>query len=194
MIILPILTTSLTHFSSKGWGNVRFELGSERVCVKRTAWDYLHHEAAWLDSNGIGEVVNPMHCHDEFKRIAAFPRTRFQPELCRESRDTQCVNCCPTRGNNWRASGLVSRRLAPQARALLRHPWRKNPQVYNNQSERRYTLWSLMWPFFTSNQHILAADWAIRNYREENMSSWFGCGKTARVKWTLLLSPAKPSI
>ena len=31
MIMLPILTTSLIHFSSKGWENVLFELGSERV-------------------------------------------------------------------------------------------------------------------------------------------------------------------
>ena len=30
-IILPILTTSLIHFSLKVWENVRFELGSERV-------------------------------------------------------------------------------------------------------------------------------------------------------------------
>ena len=31
MIIVPILTTSLIHFSLKGWENVLFELGSERV-------------------------------------------------------------------------------------------------------------------------------------------------------------------
>ena len=31
MIILPIPTTSLAHFSLKGWENVSFELGSERV-------------------------------------------------------------------------------------------------------------------------------------------------------------------
>ena len=30
-IILPILTTSLIHFSLKGWENVLFELGIERV-------------------------------------------------------------------------------------------------------------------------------------------------------------------
>ena len=32
MIILPILTTSLTHFSLEGWENVLFERGSERTC------------------------------------------------------------------------------------------------------------------------------------------------------------------
>ena len=31
MIILPILSTSLRHFSSKGWENVLLELRSERV-------------------------------------------------------------------------------------------------------------------------------------------------------------------
>ena len=31
MITLPILTTSLIHFSFKGWENVLFELVSERV-------------------------------------------------------------------------------------------------------------------------------------------------------------------
>ena len=31
MIILPILTTSFIHFSLKGWENVLFDLGSERV-------------------------------------------------------------------------------------------------------------------------------------------------------------------
>ena len=31
MIMWPILTTSLTHFSLKGWKNVLFELGSESV-------------------------------------------------------------------------------------------------------------------------------------------------------------------
>ena len=31
MIILPIITTSVIHFSVKGWENVLFELGSERV-------------------------------------------------------------------------------------------------------------------------------------------------------------------
>ena len=30
MIIPPLLTTSLIHFSLKGWENVRFELGSEQ--------------------------------------------------------------------------------------------------------------------------------------------------------------------
>ena len=29
--MLPMLTTSLIHFSSKGWENVLFELGSVRV-------------------------------------------------------------------------------------------------------------------------------------------------------------------
>ena len=33
IIFLPILTTSLLQFSFKGWGNVLFELGSERVKV-----------------------------------------------------------------------------------------------------------------------------------------------------------------
>ena len=33
MSVLPILTTSLIHFSLKGWENVLFELGSERVNV-----------------------------------------------------------------------------------------------------------------------------------------------------------------
>ena len=33
MIILPILTTSLVHFSLKGWENVLFELGSGRVKI-----------------------------------------------------------------------------------------------------------------------------------------------------------------
>ena len=32
-LYLPILTTSHIHFSFKGWGNVLFELGSERVNV-----------------------------------------------------------------------------------------------------------------------------------------------------------------
>ena len=31
MIIEPILDTSFIHFSLKGWENVLFELGSERV-------------------------------------------------------------------------------------------------------------------------------------------------------------------
>ena len=31
MILVPVLTTSLIHFSLKGWENVLFELGSERV-------------------------------------------------------------------------------------------------------------------------------------------------------------------
>ena len=31
MNMLPIPTTSLIHFSLKGWENVLFELGSERV-------------------------------------------------------------------------------------------------------------------------------------------------------------------
>ena len=31
MIMLPILTTSLIRLSLKGWENVRFELGTERV-------------------------------------------------------------------------------------------------------------------------------------------------------------------
>ena len=33
MILVPVLTTSLIHFSLKGWENVLFELGSERVKV-----------------------------------------------------------------------------------------------------------------------------------------------------------------
>ena len=31
MILVPVLTTSLIHFSLKGWENVLFELGTERV-------------------------------------------------------------------------------------------------------------------------------------------------------------------
>ena len=34
MIILPILTILLINFSLKGWENVLFELGSERVKKK----------------------------------------------------------------------------------------------------------------------------------------------------------------
>ena len=33
MIILTILTTSLTHFSLKGWENVLFEIGSEGLIL-----------------------------------------------------------------------------------------------------------------------------------------------------------------
>ena len=33
MIILPILTSSLTHFCLKGWENVLFQLGSGRVKI-----------------------------------------------------------------------------------------------------------------------------------------------------------------
>ena len=33
MITLPLLTTSLIHFSLKGWENALFELGSERVLL-----------------------------------------------------------------------------------------------------------------------------------------------------------------
>ena len=33
MFMLPILTISLIHFFLKGWENVLFELGSERVNV-----------------------------------------------------------------------------------------------------------------------------------------------------------------
>ena len=36
MIILPILTTSIVHFSLKGWENELFELGSERTNAE---WD-----------------------------------------------------------------------------------------------------------------------------------------------------------
>ena len=35
MITLPILTTSLIHFSLKGWENVLFELGRERIILLR---------------------------------------------------------------------------------------------------------------------------------------------------------------
>ena len=35
MIILPMLTTSLIRLSLEGWGNVLFELGSERVQLVR---------------------------------------------------------------------------------------------------------------------------------------------------------------
>ena len=38
MIIVPVLTTSLIHFSWKGWENVLFELGIERVKVKLRGW------------------------------------------------------------------------------------------------------------------------------------------------------------
>ena len=31
MIVLPILTTRLKHFTLKGWKNVLYELGSKRV-------------------------------------------------------------------------------------------------------------------------------------------------------------------
>ena len=45
MIMTPILTTYLIHFSFKGWENVLFERGSERVVRKRVAhmlWS--HHD------------------------------------------------------------------------------------------------------------------------------------------------------
>ena len=38
MIIVPILTSSLIHFSLKGWENVLFELGSESV--NEAWWSY----------------------------------------------------------------------------------------------------------------------------------------------------------
>ena len=37
MILVPVLTTSLIHFSWKGWENVLFELGIERVKERRPA-------------------------------------------------------------------------------------------------------------------------------------------------------------
>ena len=43
IIILPILTTSLIHFSLNGWDNVLFELGSERVNSK-VDWDESQRE------------------------------------------------------------------------------------------------------------------------------------------------------
>ena len=44
--VLPILTTALMHFSLKGWENVLFELGSERV------W----HVPPEGEQNGIGQA------------------------------------------------------------------------------------------------------------------------------------------
>ena len=38
MIIVPIITTSLIHLSSKGWENVLFELGSERLTCLVKHW------------------------------------------------------------------------------------------------------------------------------------------------------------
>ena len=38
MVILPILTASLIHFSLRGWENVFFELGYEKVNAK--LWPY----------------------------------------------------------------------------------------------------------------------------------------------------------
>ena len=38
MILVPVLTTSLIHFSLKGWENVLFELGTERVKTHTEFW------------------------------------------------------------------------------------------------------------------------------------------------------------
>ena len=42
MIILPIITTLLTHFSSEGWENVLFELESERVKIRALMFGVCH--------------------------------------------------------------------------------------------------------------------------------------------------------
>ena len=51
MILLPILTTSLAHFSLKSWENVLFELGSKRVKQEtpppsRDLWCFMYLSAA----------------------------------------------------------------------------------------------------------------------------------------------------
>ena len=49
MILVPVLTTSLIHFSWKGWENVLFELGSERVkkVVNWYKWIIFHLSKLW---------------------------------------------------------------------------------------------------------------------------------------------------
>ena len=64
MIVLPILTNSLIHFSLKGWGNVLFELGG-LTCVlfaKRLFETTLLHRCSEdrpLDSDSLN-VIPPL--------------------------------------------------------------------------------------------------------------------------------------
>ena len=47
MIILPILTTALMYFSVKGWKNVHFQLGSERVDAQCLTIMYMNFTGGW---------------------------------------------------------------------------------------------------------------------------------------------------
>ena len=56
MILVPVLTTSLIHFSWKGWENVLFELGIERLksCCRDTTeirfWSPVQSPRFWVSS------------------------------------------------------------------------------------------------------------------------------------------------
>ena len=66
MILVPVLTTSLIHFSWKGWENVLFELGSERVKLNnknhttRTFWTICF--LAWFDVLLFANVITVLSC------------------------------------------------------------------------------------------------------------------------------------
>ena len=47
MILVPVLTTSLIHFSWKGWENVLFELGIERAKLPTSNTDNNNYSSLW---------------------------------------------------------------------------------------------------------------------------------------------------
>ena len=73
-LLLPILTTSLIHFSLKGWENVLFELGSERVNLQRIVTSFCLQ--TWFPIKfakfRLLVITVPFECG--FTALLAFPR------------------------------------------------------------------------------------------------------------------------
>ena len=85
MIILPILTTSHVHFSSKGWRNVRFDLGSGSV--EMGARFHIKGFRRGTGHESVADFPRFFQARATFPAICFRARTRF----ARFARQTACL-------------------------------------------------------------------------------------------------------
>ena len=96
MIILPILTTPLIYFSLKGWENVLFELGSERVNIFKRQWLGLQYCLCTLQMSSMyplelnNNYSTLLHC-----KLWALTGSGATPEDSGHSHAIQNESCCP---------------------------------------------------------------------------------------------------
>ena len=115
IIILPILTTSLIYFSSKGCENVLFELGNERVIITFhyfplywTAGVVSQGGSGVEDGERFGDVPAEIFSYHSSKGAGSSIRIEKENEWTTRSHNVQCIAVQVYYPRLWRNSAMLN--------------------------------------------------------------------------------------